>query len=99
MGSWIVVIAVAAAVAVFAALMGLQRRLQTLEHRFSALLRQLNLAPPLLYAPSEKVKQLAADPRRKIEAIRVFREETGISLKEAKTIIEELIEGRGISSP
>ena len=37
---------------------------------------------------SERVKELALDPARKIEAIKAFREETGAGLAEAKAAIE-----------
>ena len=37
---------------------------------------------------SERAKQLASDPARKIEAIKVYREETGASLAEAKEAVE-----------
>jgi ribosomal protein L7/L12 len=44
--------------------------------------------------PSERVIQLASDPSRKIEAIKVYREETGAGLAEAKAAVEALIDGR-----
>jgi len=37
---------------------------------------------------SERVKLLAVDPKRKIEAIRVYRQETGAGLKVAKDVVE-----------
>lgn len=40
--------------------------------------------PPL----SDRVKELARDPARKIEAIKVYREETGAGLAEAKEAVE-----------
>jgi ribosomal protein L7/L12 len=61
------------------------------------LLRHFELAPPLAHEPSERVKQIAANPRKKIEAIRAFREETGLGLKEAKAIIEEVIANQGMN--
>jgi ribosomal protein L7/L12 len=93
------VIALTAALGLFAALSRLGSRVQSLEHQVSALRRHLGLAPPLLYAPSDRVKQLAADPKRKIEAIKVFREESGLGLREAKTIVEELIQSQGMNPP
>jgi hypothetical protein len=41
---------------------------------------------------SERVKQMALDPARKIEAIKLYREETNASLKEAKEAVEEFLE-------
>jgi ribosomal protein L7/L12 len=40
---------------------------------------------------SDRVKELARQPSRKIEAIKLLREETGMSLSEAKTAIDEYI--------
>jgi hypothetical protein len=37
---------------------------------------------------SDRVRQLASDPARKIEAIKVYREETGAGLAEAKKAVE-----------
>jgi Ribosomal protein L7/L12 C-terminal domain len=97
--NWMVVIGLAAALSLFASLSLLGRRVQSLEQQMSALRRHLGLAPPLLYTPSDRVKQLAADPKKKIEAIRVFREESGLGLREAKTIVEELIQSQGMNPP
>lgn len=52
-----------------------------------------NSSPQVVLDPnqqglSERVKQLAVDPRRKIEAIKVLRQETGLGLKDAKDVIE-----------
>jgi ribosomal protein L7/L12 len=40
---------------------------------------------------SDRVKELARDPAKKIEAIKVYREETGASLAEAKDAVETYI--------
>jgi hypothetical protein len=37
---------------------------------------------------SDRVKELAGDPARKIEAIKAYREETGAGLAEAKQAVE-----------
>jgi ribosomal protein L7/L12 len=44
---------------------------------------------------SARVKQLAIDPTTKIEAIKVYREETGASLAEAKEVVEAYINNVG----
>jgi ribosomal protein L7/L12 len=44
---------------------------------------------------SARVKQLAIDPNNKIEAIKVYREETGASLAEAKEVVEAFINNVG----
>jgi hypothetical protein len=41
--------------------------------------------------PSDRVKEIARDPARKIEAIQVYREETGAGLAEAKEVVEAYI--------
>jgi hypothetical protein len=44
---------------------------------------------PLTMKPlSDRVKEIARDPARKIEAIKVHREETGAGLVEAKAAVE-----------
>ena len=45
-------------------------------------------------ALSDRVKQLAGDPARKIEAIQAYREETGAGLAEAKEAIETFINSK-----
>ena len=44
--------------------------------------------------PGNHLEELAADPRRKIEAIKVYREETGAGLAEAKEAVEAFINNR-----
>jgi ribosomal protein L7/L12 len=97
--NWVVVIGLTAALGFCAVLGRLGRRVQSLEHQMSALQRHLGLTSPPLYSPSDRVKQLAADPKRKIEAIKAFREESGLGLREAKTIVEELIESQRMNLP
>jgi hypothetical protein len=43
---------------------------------------------------SDRVQQLASDPTRKIEAIKVYREETGAGLAEAKEAVEAFTNSR-----
>lgn len=43
---------------------------------------------------SEHVKHLASDPARKIEAIKVYREETGAGLAEAKEAVESHLKSK-----
>lgn len=44
--------------------------------------------------PSDRVNQLASDPTKKIVAIKVYREETGASLAQAKQAVEALAKSR-----
>jgi ribosomal protein L7/L12 len=67
--------------------------LTRLEKKVDLLLKHLNLeyveeACPL----SPEVQELARHPSRKIEAIKLHREQTGVGLKEAKDAVESFIE-------
>ncbi len=63
-------------------------RLRGVERKLNALLRHHGVDPTQGLPLSDRVKQLAADPGRKIEAIKVYCEETGAGLAEAKEAIE-----------
>jgi hypothetical protein len=64
------------------------QRMSRIEGKLNALLSHHGVdvthGPPL----SDRVKQLAATQERKIEAIKVYREETGASLAEAKDAVK-----------
>jgi hypothetical protein len=45
-------------------------------------------------ALSERVKEIASDPSRKLEAIQAYREETGASLADAKEAVEAFIDSK-----
>jgi len=68
----------------------LDRRLRSMERNVSALLRHFGIDPRSVAAPSDEVKLLAADRARRIEAIRLYRQETGADLKTAKAIVDTL---------
>jgi len=72
----------------------LDRRMRAVEQSVAALLRHFNLNPSAFAPPSERVKELAADPARKIEAMRLYRQETGADLKTAQAMIDSLAAGR-----
>jgi hypothetical protein len=57
-------------------------RLQQLERSTRILLQNV--------VPSERVRALAADPNGRIEAMRAFREETGVNVKVAQAVIGSL---------
>jgi ribosomal protein L7/L12 len=63
-------------------------RMGRLERKLNALLRHHGIDLTQGSALSDRVKQMAADPNRKIEAIKAYREETGAGLAEAKEAIE-----------
>jgi ribosomal protein L7/L12 len=69
-------------------------RVARIERKINALLRHHGVDPTQGLPLSERVKQLANDPSRKIEAIRVYREETGAGLAEAKEAVEAYIHSK-----
>ena len=77
------------------ALFRLSNEVGRLRRNVAAIARHLNVdlvQPP---AVSDRVKELARDPGRKIEAIKQYREETGAGLAEAKRAVEEYIRCQG----
>jgi len=68
-----------------------RERLQRIEHKLDLVLTHLGIE----YVPPPKAawQVLADDPARKIEAINAYREQHGVGLAEAKTAVEDYIEG------
>ena len=68
-------------------------RIRRIERKLDVLLRYQGIdATKQDYAFSERVKELlAADPPLRIEALKVYREETGASLRESKEAIDSFI--------
>jgi Ribosomal protein L7/L12 C-terminal domain len=72
-------------------------RLARLERKINAILRHLNIEytdPARSEGLSEEVQRLADDPAKKIQAIKVHRQQTGLGLKEAKDAVEEYMNRR-----
>lgn len=70
-------------------------QLVRLEKKVDMLLKHLGLeyvetVPPCPLSP--EVQELARDPARKIQAIKLHREQTGAGLKEAKDEVESFID-------
>ena len=63
--------------------------LRRIERKLDALLKHQGGPPPPIV--SEEVQQMARDPARKIAAIKLHREQTGLGLAEAKSDVEEFI--------
>jgi hypothetical protein len=63
-------------------------RIRGVERKLNALLRHHGVDPTLGLPLSDRVKEIATDPSRKIEAIKVYRDETGVGLAEAKEAVE-----------
>jgi ribosomal protein L7/L12 len=72
-------------------------RLVRLERKLDAILRHFNIAytdPASPEGLSEEVRKLADDPAKKIQAIKLLREQTGLGLKEAKDAVEAYVNGQ-----
>lgn len=72
----------------------LTARVGRIERKLNALVRHHGADPTQGLPQSARVKQLADDPARKIEAIKVYREETGAGLADAKEAVEAYIHGK-----
>jgi ribosomal protein L7/L12 len=68
----------------------IQERLGDAEAKLDALLRHFGVEWGKLSEPSDRVKELASDPNSRIEAIKAYREQTGLGLKEAVEVIDGL---------
>jgi ribosomal protein L7/L12 len=70
----------------------IRRDVARLDRKLNLLLKQMNVPYEKAFGLSERVKELARDPSKKINAIKVYREETGAGLKESKEAVEAWIE-------
>ena len=66
------------------------RSLQSTEAMMKRLLAHQGIHWEATTEPSTKVKELAMNAGNEIAAIKAYREQTGLGLKEAKTVVEEL---------
>ena len=67
-----------------------ERRVRTIEHRLALLLHHFGIDPAAHLPASERVRQLAADPSKRLQAVRQYCKETGADLKTAATVIAAL---------
>lgn len=87
------------AVAVLMLLVGMQTRVDKHERRMARLERRIDLIFDHLHieefgaAHFQEVRMLVREGR-KIEAIKLFRQLTGVGLKEAKDAVESMADGR-----
>jgi ribosomal protein L7/L12 len=70
----------------------LERKIKRIELSLSLILNRMEIEVPSQHQLSDRVKQVALDPYRKIEAIKLYRAETQSGLREAKEAIEEFLE-------
>jgi hypothetical protein len=78
-------------IAIWANVTQMQTRLKRAEGKLNTLLRHFSIDPTQDLQLSNRVKELARDLARKIEAIKIYREETGAGLAEAKEAVEAFI--------
>ncbi|GAB4469199.1 MAG: hypothetical protein OHK0037_27230 [Elainellaceae cyanobacterium] len=67
----------------------IDRRTKRLELCLDLILDRLEIDTP--FQLSERIKQIALDPKRKVEAIRLYKEETNVTLREAVDAINAYI--------
>src|SRR5262245_26923605 len=67
-----------------------ERRNRTIERRLALLLHHFGIDPTANVPPSEQVRRLAADPGKKMQAIRLYSKETGADIKTAAATINAL---------
>ena len=70
------------------------RSLQSLEEMTSRLLSLEGIEGGAPAEPSPRVRQLAANPAERVAAIRAYRQQTGLGLREAKAVVDELARTR-----
>ena len=75
--------------AVIARSNGPRADLRRIERKLDALLQHQGVPPPQRL--SKEVQLMACDPTRRIEAVKLHREQTGLGLADAKPDIEEFI--------
>jgi uncharacterized protein YoxC len=92
---WLVILAVAVVIGILNTERqsgSIRRDVARLDRKLNLLLKQMNVPFEEAFGLSDRVKELARDPSKKIEAIQVYRKETGAGLKEAKEAVEAWIE-------
>jgi ribosomal protein L7/L12 len=68
----------------------IDRRTRRLELMVSDIVNRLGVSGASMQEPSDEVKALAADPRKFVDAIKAYRAQTGLGLREAKEVVERL---------
>jgi ribosomal protein L7/L12 len=71
-------------------LWAIDRRTRRLETMISDIVRHLGVSGASIQEPSDEVKALAKDPEKFILAIKAYRAQTGLGLREAKEVVERL---------
>jgi uncharacterized membrane protein len=66
------------------------KQTSSVQEEIANLRRDLGLSAQLSVEPSEKVRELAKDPRAKVEAIKTYRMESGADIRQAQAVIQRL---------
>ena len=91
---WISMAALALAIFVVMAQGRIEHSLSRSERKLNALLRHFDIDAAEALGVSDRVKDLARDPSKRIEAIKAHRAETGAGLAEAKDAVDAVINAR-----
>lgn len=65
-----------------------RRDVARMNGKLDQIFKEMNISSDVATSMSEGWKKLASDPKQKIEAIKLYREETGAGLAEAKDAVE-----------
>ena len=86
----LIIFAVLASVFIYSELVTAKRKINVLERKIDTLLKNNGIAYDAnLHVSKEVLSSIAA--RRKLKAIRLYQEETGVGLKEAREVINRLV--------
>ena len=98
---WVAIVAIASILIIEWQVFQIKASLAEINRKLRVLFKGLNIDPsPVSVGPSpvsvdasinDRVKALVAEGK-KIQAIKLYREETGLGLKEAKDAVEELVQ-------
>ena len=75
----------------------LERKISSIERSLAMILDRLDIQAGLEI--SDRVRELALDPQRRLEALKCYRQETGAGLPEAKAVIDNLIANHRENTP
>ena len=87
----LILLSVCVVLMVIGSYMDTKARIARIEQKLNLLLRHSGVDMLRGLPLSDKVKETARDPARKINAIKVYRDETGAGLAEAKEAVEAYI--------
>ena len=71
-------------------LWSVERRLKAVESLLMRVSRHVGVLPPLATEPSQRIRELARSPGKRVAAIRAVREEMGLDLRAARAVVRSL---------